>query len=132
MTASPDAKAYLRFLQLSRAIADLPRMEWLDANHKALLDSVALHWSQGQPLSVRQTIDQTHLGSPATLHKRLKRLIAQDFLIAKGLDHDRRIKWVSPTDKGLEYFHWIGGQLVSALENNGGLTRVGKTRTRSS
>ena len=132
MTASPHAKAYLQFLQLSRAIADFPGKEWLDANHKALFDSVALHWSQGQPLSVRQTIDQTHLGSPATLHKRLQRLIAQDFLTAQGLDHDRRIKWVSPTDKGLEYFHWIGEQLVSALNHEEGLTRDRKTRTRSS
>lgn len=118
MTASPHVKVYLQFLQLSGTVDDLPGAELLDANHKALLESVALHWSQGQPLSVRGTINQAHLGSPATLHKLLHRLIGQEYLIAQGLDHDRRTKWVSPTDKGLDYFHWIGKKMISALNNH--------------
>lgn len=116
MKVSPHAKSYLQFLQLSNAVGGLPDIEWLDANHKALLESVALHWSQGQPLTVRQSINQSHLGSPATLHKRLQRLIDQDYLIAQGLDRDRRTKRISPTDKGLDYFHWIGKKLISALD----------------
>ncbi len=118
MTASPHAKAYLQFLQLCATVAGSRDTEWLNANHKALLESVALHWSLGQPLSVRGAIKQAHLGSPATLHKRLQRLIAQGYLTAQGLDHDRRTKWVTPTDKGLDYFHWMGKKLISALDQH--------------
>lgn len=120
MKKSSHTNAYLQFLGISRSDADLHGEEPLDTNHKALLETVALHWYQGHPLSVVQTIDQAHLGSPATLHKRLARLIAQDFVTAQAGGVDRRTKWVKPTDKGLDYFHRLGMKMIKALvEENG-------------
>lgn len=115
MKKSSNTNAYLQFLGHSRSVAALHGEEPLDANHKALLESVALNWSQDHPLSVVQTINQAHLGSPATLHKRLARLIAQDFVRAQAGGVDRRTKWVKPTDKGLDYFHRLGMNMIKAL-----------------
>ncbi len=114
MRPSPLAETYFRFLRLSAAVEDLHAHEELDANHKALFEVVALHWSQGQPLSVRDTIGQTSLGSPATLHKRLQRLIAMDFLKSEALDTDRRTKFVSPSEKGMDYVHRLGDHLIKS------------------
>ena len=115
MKKTPHTDAYLQFLGFSRSVAELHGGKLLDANHTALLDAVALNWSHGQPLSVRQAIQQAHLGSPATLHKRLSRLITNGFLSAQGVEDDRRTKWIKPTDKGLDYFHSLGMQMSKAL-----------------
>lgn len=115
MKKSSHTNAYLQFLGISRSDADLHGEEPLDANHKALLETVALHWYQGHPMSVMETINQADLGSPATLHKRLARLIAQDFVTAQAAGIERRTKWVKPSDKGLEFFHRHGMNMTKAL-----------------
>lgn len=115
MKESSHINAYLQFLGFSRSVAELHGGKLLDANHTALLEAVALNWSHGQPLSVRQIIQQAHLGSPATLHKRLSRLVTNGFLSTKAVQDDHRTKWVKPTDKGLDYFHSLGKQMNKAL-----------------
>jgi hypothetical protein len=114
MKLSPHAEAYLRFLRLSTGIVVIPGFEHLDANHKALFEAAAVHWAAGEPLTVREMIDKSELGSPATLHKRLQSLIAQDFLKAESEAADRRTKYISPTPKGLKYAHWIGDKLLKS------------------
>jgi hypothetical protein len=108
MNPDPLAQAYLHFLQLSSAVTKLPEFEGFDANHKALFESVMLSWFEGKALTVRETIGQSALGSPATLHKRLQRLIGQNLVISKRFGKDRRTKFVLPTDKGLAYLDWLG------------------------
>ncbi len=114
MKLSPHAEAYLRFLRLSTGIVVIPGFEHLDANHKALFEVAAVHWAAGEPLTVREIIDQSELGSPATLHKRLQSLIAQNFLKAESEAADRRTKYISPTPKGLKYAHWLGDKLLKS------------------
>ena len=113
MKLDPDAQAYLHFLKLSSVVVQLPELESFDANHKALFESVALRWFLDKPLTVRDTIEQSALGSPATLHKRLQRLIDQKLLSAQSFGKDRRTKFVEPTDKGLAFLNWLG-QLQSS------------------
>lgn len=114
MKLSPHAEAYLRFLRLSTGIVVIPGFEHLDANHKALFEAAAVHWAEGEALTVREMIDQSELGSPATLHKRLQSLIAQDFLKTETEASDRRTKYISPTPKGLKYAHWLGDKLLKS------------------
>lgn len=118
MKSSPLAEAYLDFLKLSAAIEELPGFEDFDANHKALFETVVLNWFLGKPLTVRETISQAALGSPATLHKRLQRLIAQDLVASESPATDRRTKFVSPTQKGLNYAHWQGQKLQQAQRSS--------------
>ena len=110
-TSTPFASAYLRFLQLVSAFENLPGLEDFDANERALFETLALRWSQGQPMTVREAIGLSELGSPATLHKRLQRVIGKDLLVAYHEGHDRRTKFLKPSDKGLAYIEWLGQQL---------------------
>jgi len=111
---SPLTSAYLRFLQLISTLEALPGLHELAANEKALFDSILLHWSKGHPLTVRLAIGQDFLGSPATLHKRLKRLIAKDLILTRYEGGDKRTKYLEPSKKGLAYIEWLDSKMSSA------------------
>ena len=53
-TRSPLASAYLRFLQLARAVEVLPDGDPMDPNESALLEAVVLRWHEGQAMTVRE------------------------------------------------------------------------------
>ena len=94
----------------------MPSIEDFDANEKALFDSLILAWSQGAPLTLRGAINQANLGSPATLHKRLQRLIAKDLIVAECDGQDRRTKYLRPSEKGLVYIEWLSSQMTTAVQ----------------
>jgi hypothetical protein len=114
---SPFASAYLRFLQFAKAIQALPDGQEMDANESALLQSVVLRWYEGQPMTVREAIGLTELGSPATLHKRITRLREKDMLSALNQEGDRRAKFLIPTQRTLDYFQHLGRSMQQAHEN---------------
>ena len=107
-THSPFASAYLRFLQLARAVEALPDGAPMEPNESALLEAVVLRWHQGQTMTVREAINLADLGSPATLHKRITRLRAKDMLATYSEPGDRRAKFLVPTQQALDYFHRLG------------------------
>ena len=109
------AKSYFHFLALISDPVCFHEKKGFDANHKALFESAVIHWSLGKPLSVLETINQAELGSPATLHKRLQRLIAQDFVQSECSEADKRTKFISPTPKGMRYMAWIGDKMLKSL-----------------
>lgn len=111
MNLNSSVLAYLNFLKRRSVGEPSLGIEDFDANQKALFEIAMLNWFQGTPFTVRETIGQSELGSPATLHKRLQRLIAQNMLSSVCMGADRRTKFVMPTAKGLEYLHWLGKQL---------------------
>ncbi len=116
---SPLANAYLRFLQLARAVEALPDGQSMDANESALLEAVVLRWHAGQPMTVREAISLSDLGSPATLHKRITRLRQKELLSAHSEQGDRRAKYLVPTQQALDYFHHLGQtmQLAQTLRS---------------
>ena len=111
---SPLASVYLRFLQLTVTIEAVPGLQDFDANEKALFDVVVLHWAQGNPLTVRMAIGHKLLGSPATLHRRLKRLIAKDLVLAHNQGANKRAKYLEPAKNGLAYIEWLSSNIASA------------------
>ncbi len=111
---SPLAEAYLRFLQLARAVETLPEGNLMDANESALLEAVVLRWHQGQPMTVREAINLAALGSPATLHKRITRLRTKDLLSTYSEPGDRRAKFLVPTQQALDHFHHLGQTMQQA------------------
>ncbi len=116
---SPYSRAYVRFLALEAQTAAKARAidgEAIDANEKALLELIILRWAVGAPMTVRQAIALTHLGSPATLHKRLMRLRNKTYL---GLDHvsgDRRVKRLVVGPVGQVYLETMGRHLMAARQ----------------
>ncbi len=114
---SPFASAYLRFLQLARVVQALPEGLEMDANEKALLQAVVLRWYENQPMTVREAIGLAQLGSPATLHKRITRLRDKDMLGTLNQEGDRRAKFLTPTQRTLDYFSHLGQSMQQAHQN---------------
>ena len=98
-----ETHLYFRFLQIANAIqkASLPA---LDENSMALLNTIALKHSQGEPMTVSQAMGLAALGSQTTLHRRLDALREAGFIdqVPQGLD--RRIKYLIPTAAAQAYF----------------------------
>ena len=112
---SAQSNPYLRFLQLSKAIQNLPDAPLLDANENALLEAIALRWYEQKPMTVREAIALSELGSPATLHKRITRLRDRDLVKTFSQADDKRAKFLIPTEKSLAMFNDYGKKMSSAL-----------------
>ena len=110
-TSSPLATAYLRFLQLAKAIEGLPS---LDANESALLDALAVQWFAGNPLTVMQAMGLSHLGSPATMHRRIARLRKMGMIATDEDANDTRIKRLILTPAAVAHFEQLGQSLQTA------------------
>jgi Fe-S-cluster formation regulator IscX/YfhJ len=104
---------YLRFLQLAKAIQNLPDGQILDANENALLEAIALHWFEQKPMTVREAIGLSELGSPATLHKRITRLRNSGMVEAFNQPDDKRAKYLIPTEKTLAMFNAFGKKMTA-------------------
>ena len=112
---SPTENAYLRFLQLATAIQSLPDAPLLDANENALLEAIALRWFENKPMTVREAIGISQLGSPATLHKRITRLRNRDLVQTFNQPDDKRAKYLIPTDKSIAMFKDFGKKMNAAI-----------------
>ena len=112
---SPTENAYLRFLQLAKAIQSLPDAPLLDANENALLEAIALRWFENKPMTVREAIGISQLGSPATLHKRITRLRNRDLVQTFNQPDDKRAKYLIPTDKSIAMFKDFGKKMNAAI-----------------
>ena len=112
---SSTASAYMRFLQLARSVQQLPDGPNLDANEKALLEEIALSSFEDRVMTVREAIDLNHLGSPATLHKRITRLRQKNLLKTFSQPEDKRAKYLIPTDQTIAMFGDFGKKMNSAL-----------------
>ena len=112
---TPTENAYLRFLQLAKAIQSLPDAPLLDANENALLEAIALRWFENKPMTVREAIGISQLGSPATLHKRITRLRNRDLVQTFNQPDDKRAKYLIPTDKSIAMFKEFGKKMNAAI-----------------
>jgi len=113
--SSNKGNPYLRFLQLAKAIQNLPDAPLLDANENALLEAIALRWFEQKPMTVREAIGLSKLGSPATLHKRITRLRNRDLVQTFSQTDDKRAKFLIPTEKSLAIFNDYGKKMNAAL-----------------
>jgi DNA-binding MarR family transcriptional regulator len=112
---SNTENVYLRFLQLAKAIQSLPDAPLLDANENALLEAIALRWFENKPMTVREAIGLSELGSPATLHKRITRLRNRDLVETFSQADDKRAKFLIPTEKTLAMFNDYGKKMSAAI-----------------
>jgi len=104
---------YFRFLNLVRSIEELPDFPKLDATENELLNVVATQWKKGERLLVSDAIAMRQIGSPATLHARLKQLRDKE-MINYVIETDGRKKYIEPTDVALKYFAQISDCMVQA------------------
>ena len=113
---SPLFAAYMRFLQLAKALEGKSApAEGMDANESALLEHLVLRWHEGSPMTVREAMALDHLGSPATMHKRITRLRDMGMIDTEGKANDRRTKFLVPSPAALEFFGALGSKMTQVL-----------------
>lgn len=107
MKTSPLQEAYFRFVRLLATLENTSAVPELDDIERSLLELIALRSIEGKPILVGDAIYLNKAGSPATLHRRLSKLVKAD-LIRYGIDIDGRKKYLELTPKAHDYFAKLG------------------------
>jgi DNA-binding MarR family transcriptional regulator len=111
------ADIYLRFLQLADAVRGLPALAALDPLEQRILEFIARARQADRQLSVRDMCAHAELGSPATLHARLKSMREKGWIELADTDDARR-KQVNLTQAALRHFDKLSECLVKATKNH--------------
>ena len=109
------ADIYLRFLQLAEALRGLPSLPALDPLEERILALVARAGQDQDRLSVRDMMAKTELGSPATLHSRLKSMREKGWIMLSDTEDTRR-KQIELTQAALLHFDKLSKCLVQAAK----------------
>lgn len=110
------ADIYLRFLQLAEALRGLPSLPLLDPLEEKMLELVARAGQTKERLSVRDMMAKNELGSPATLHARLKSMRDKGWIMLTDTEDTRR-KQIELTQAALRHFDKLSECLVKAAKS---------------
>ena len=106
--------SYLRFLNLIDALDRINPGKKLDVTEESLLDKIILSYHASESVLVGDLISLSDLGSQATLHGRLKNLIAMGYVKMASND-DGRKKEVLPTKLALKRYDEFSNCLEIAI-----------------
>jgi hypothetical protein len=95
---------YIQFLNLLKALEHPPNAPDIDVTSKLILDEVAISLAKGEMLTVSDVMGLKHIGSPATLHRKLNMLIASRMVDPIFQGNNRRTKYIALTEEGEAYF----------------------------
>lgn len=95
---------YIQFLNLLRVLEKTSQTPDIDATSKLILDEVAIGVSKEDMLTVSDVMGLKHIGSPATLHRKLNLLIAAHMVDPVFQGNNRRTKYIALTQEGESYF----------------------------
>ncbi|AOY91834.1 MarR family transcriptional regulator [Cupriavidus sp. USMAA2-4] len=112
------ADIYLRFLQLAEAVRGLPSLPALDPLEQRILECVGRAGLAKAQLSVRDLIHHAELGSPSTLHARLKSMREKGWIQLSDTEDTRR-KQVELTQAALRHFARLSDCVVRAARRDG-------------
>ena len=114
---SRPADIYLRFLGLAEALRGLPSLPALDPLEERILTLVARAMQEAGRLSVRDVMAHGSLGSPATIHARLKSMREKGWIMLADTEDARR-KQVELTPDALLHFDRLSQCLLKAAGND--------------
>ncbi len=106
------ADIYLRFLNLAEALRGLPSLDPLE---ERILSLVARKAQEASRLSVRDIMAIDSLGSPATIHGRLKSMREKGWIELADTEDARR-KRVALTSAALRHFDKLSTCMVQAAK----------------
>ncbi|RJG03881.1 winged helix-turn-helix domain-containing protein [Noviherbaspirillum sedimenti] len=109
------ADIYLRFLQLTEAIRGLPSLPSLDPLEERILALVARTTQEKERLSVRDMMAKDELGSPATIHGRLKSMREKGWIMLTDTEDTRR-KQIALTQAALLHFDKLSRCMTQATK----------------
>ncbi len=107
---------YINFLNLLKAFEPTADEALLDHTCKLMLEEIAIGVSNDKLLTVSDIMAFKHLGSPATLHRKLDILLNTKLVESTFKGTNRRTKYINLTATGQAYFERLSSaiQLVHA------------------
>jgi len=115
MARSIKEDAYMQFMSLRLSLRDRSGLPSLDPLEERLLEMVALASKPGERLSVTDVITTSELGSPTTLHSRLKSLRGKGLVELAYTDEASRRKLLL-TSAGMSYLDALDKCMVAAVK----------------
>lgn len=113
MPKSLSADIYLRFLQLASTIRNLPLLPALDPLEERLLEQIANAGTRHERLCVRDLMAQRELGSPATIHTRLKSMRQKGWILLADTEDARR-KQIELSPDAHKHFEKLSACMLEA------------------
>jgi Leucine-rich repeat (LRR) protein len=107
---------YVHFLNLLKAIEAKDNHPAIDETSKQVLNEIALGVANDLPLTVSDVMSLKHIGSPATLHRKLNQLIAAHLVQAAFEGSNRRTKYMNLTSQGTAYFRRLAQAMHTAVQ----------------
>lgn len=109
------ADIYMRFLKLAEALRGLPVLPALDPLEERMLSLIARVSQEAGRLSVRDMMAMDSLGSPATVHARLKSMRKKGWIVLMATEDVRR-KQVALSQAALLHFDKLSACLIKAVK----------------
>lgn len=113
---SNKSLTYLRFLNTLDTLERVNPAAKLDFLEIQLLEHVLRTTSQDQTVLIGDLLKLNHLGSQATLHGRIKNLIANGYFKVTLDKQDARKKSVSPTKLAEKYLIFMSECVLKAAQ----------------
>lgn len=110
--------AYTRFLNLLDSLDRINPGKKLDSIEEQLLNKITLAGTQGKGFLVGDLISLDELGSQATLHGRIKNLVAMGYVRLSEDKADGRKKFVTPTAKAVKHYEYLSACIEKAVKSN--------------
>jgi DNA-binding transcriptional ArsR family regulator len=106
---------YMRFLNLLHALEGGENAPEMDLEAKKLLEVIAVHEANKNPLTVTAAMNLGHIASPATIHRKLDVLRELGMIDTVFEGKNRRTKYLVPTQAAHDYFDSVGKAMTEAL-----------------
>jgi DNA-binding MarR family transcriptional regulator len=109
-------RMFFRFLKLTQEVNRKLLDSELTPRENHLLQEVVLCYFENRALTVKQALALDELGSPATLHKRIKHLRHVGLLSVRQKETDHRTKYLIATPLAIQHFERMGKVMKQAVE----------------
>jgi DNA-binding MarR family transcriptional regulator len=113
---SSHLSAYFQFFELKREIEQAINVNpCLDANEMCLLEHIAVKDAADEALTVVEVMRTSDIGSPATLHRRLRKLRQHGLVEVRSVAGDKRVKHLHLTSASKNYFDLLNDAVLKVL-----------------
>lgn len=102
-------------LQFLRSIHEMKKIGddlSIDPESEKLLEAVTIGHHIGKPFSVTEVMKLNYIGSAATMHRRMSKLLKQKLITQEYLGVNKRYKYLVPSETAIHYFQKINTFLI--------------------
>ena len=112
------SQLYLRFLRIAREV-DVQKtpVKNIDSTALLLLNEIAVQHHEGKNITVTQAMLLSNIASPATVHRKLNKLIEVSLIEQVFEGKNRRTRYLIPTKEAESYFAKMSKAITNAVDS---------------